>query len=421
MYVPKINLPPEGVEHARWLEQRVIEQDKAIAELRRLIAAGDKANAASGRQVATINREQQSSSTTRGMPDGGNPGEVVRVDQTGKLRWFPNLSGNTPRLYIHLEDGDPSYQWDIYSSIDPVVSMPQVEFYDDGRSFRIVGWREADTLSGGYWGLLPINYDIQVAPHSDGERFECEIPSTGAVIGSGETSNFTLTVHNSFGTGFTADVRIGASDLLFGGADFVYSDSRAVPWYSALLAGNFENLLTLAPNEQAAWEVQQSPTLENLLTPTLSATVDDADRAVTYPLDFYYWRYVSSRRHAGRVHIPGTVAVGAVKESLYNDTADSCRVGLVRATVGTAPTGADLEVDVKVDGVAVGTVTIAAGATTGSAELTGYTHGPGGTHTTDVPLADSVLWFPGDALTFEVAQVGSTVAGSDLTVQVCYG
>lgn len=74
--------------------------------------------------------------------------------------------------------------------------------------------------------------------------------------------------------------------------------------------------------------------------------------------------------------------------------------------VGTAPTGASLIVDVKKNGTTIWSTTgnraaIAASATSGSSTTFNTT-----------TMAN------GDRLTFDVVQVGSTIAGSDLTLQV---
>jgi hypothetical protein len=78
-----------------------------------------------------------------------------------------------------------------------------------------------------------------------------------------------------------------------------------------------------------------------------------------------------------------------------------------RLMVGTAPTGANLIIDVKKNGATIYTTsanrpTVVAGANSG---------GPGAT-----PDATSLA--AGDYITVDIAQVGSTVAGSDLTVVI---
>lgn len=94
----------------------------------------------------------------------------------------------------------------------------------------------------------------------------------------------------------------------------------------------------------------------------------------------------------------GTVAVttGVARQYLFL----SCTLDSVRANVGTAPTGASLIAVVKKNGTtSLATATIAAG-----------------TNTVLVSGIGAAL-VAGDYLTVDVTQVGSTVAGSDLTVQ----
>lgn len=105
--------------------------------------------------------------------------------------------------------------------------------------------------------------------------------------------------------------------------------------------------------------------------------------------------------------LTGTVATGTGKHRLYNDTGVPLIIRAVRASVGTAPTGTALIVDVNKGGSSIFTTqsnrpTIPAGANT-SGKVTAI-------NTT--ALAD------GEYLTVDVDQVGSTVAGADLTVQI---
>ena len=99
----------------------------------------------------------------------------------------------------------------------------------------------------------------------------------------------------------------------------------------------------------------------------------------------------------------GVAAVvgGAVR--WYNPRATSLTVLTARASVNTAPTGASLIVTlVKNGATTIATLTITAGS---------YTSG---LQTVNAALAD------GDYLTVNITQVGSTVAGSDLTVQITH-
>lgn len=102
----------------------------------------------------------------------------------------------------------------------------------------------------------------------------------------------------------------------------------------------------------------------------------------------------------------GTLAVAAGTHRLHNDTGATLTITSVRATVGTAPTGADLIVDLNLDGSTIFTTqsnrpTIAAGTSTDLANAINVT-----------------AWPSGSYLSVDIDQVGSTVAGSDLTVTV---
>lgn len=100
-----------------------------------------------------------------------------------------------------------------------------------------------------------------------------------------------------------------------------------------------------------------------------------------------------------------TTVTGGMKE--YNNSGKTRTIIGVRASVGTAPTGASIIVDVLKNGTTI---------------FTGGTDRPtiaiSGTTDTGTPAVTS--WANGDYLTVNIAQVGSTIAGADLTVQVWY-
>jgi hypothetical protein len=102
----------------------------------------------------------------------------------------------------------------------------------------------------------------------------------------------------------------------------------------------------------------------------------------------------------------GELAVGAGTYPLYNDSGRPWTVVAVRASVVTAPTGAAVIVDVNRNGTTIfGTQsarpTIAAG--TKTSKTTGMTV---------TSIGD------GDWLTVDIDQIGSTIKGSDLIVQI---
>ena len=93
----------------------------------------------------------------------------------------------------------------------------------------------------------------------------------------------------------------------------------------------------------------------------------------------------------------GTLAVTTGLARYYLESSGT--VTRIRASVGTAPTGSSIIVTLLENGISVGTATIAAGAFTGTTTL-------------------SSTYVAGDYLTANITQVGSTIAGTDLTVTV---
>lgn len=104
----------------------------------------------------------------------------------------------------------------------------------------------------------------------------------------------------------------------------------------------------------------------------------------------------------------GTVAVGAGTYRIYNDSGTTQTIASVRASVGTAPTGASLIVDVLKGGTTIFTTTANRPTITASSNTSGKA------------TPDVTAWADGEYLTVSVAQVGATVPGSNLTVQVTY-
>jgi hypothetical protein len=103
----------------------------------------------------------------------------------------------------------------------------------------------------------------------------------------------------------------------------------------------------------------------------------------------------------------GTVTATPGTARIYNDSGRTLTILAVRASAGTAPTGQALKVDVNKDGTTIFTTqanrpTIAAGTNT-SGKVTNM---------------DVTTVADGSFFTVDVDQVGSTVAGSDLTVQI---
>jgi hypothetical protein len=103
----------------------------------------------------------------------------------------------------------------------------------------------------------------------------------------------------------------------------------------------------------------------------------------------------------------GTLSVLTGTHRLYNDSGSTWTINSVRASVGTAPTGASVIVDINVDGITIFTTqsnrpTIAA---------SGFTSGK-------VTNMDVTTIANGSYITVDIDQIGSVIAGSDLCAQL---
>ena len=102
----------------------------------------------------------------------------------------------------------------------------------------------------------------------------------------------------------------------------------------------------------------------------------------------------------------GTLAIATGTFKVYNDTGRTLTITSTRASVGTAPTGAAVIVDIHKNGTTIFT-TQSARPTIAISGVTAV----GGT-----PAVTA--WAAGEYLTVDIDQIGSTVAGASLTVQI---
>lgn len=103
----------------------------------------------------------------------------------------------------------------------------------------------------------------------------------------------------------------------------------------------------------------------------------------------------------------GTLQVGTGVNRLFNDSGLDRTITSVRASVGTAPTGAAVIVDVKVAGVTI-FATTADRPTINANQLVATL------------AVTTSTWTNAKAITVDIAQIGSTQPGADLTVTVEY-
>jgi hypothetical protein len=122
--------------------------------------------------------------------------------------------------------------------------------------------------------------------------------------------------------------------------------------------------------------------------------VGDDGRATPYALGASLGHLVASW------YISGALTVAANQNMQYRIAADGV-IERFDVNVKTAPTGADLVAQLNLNGVSLGTATIADG------ETSGY-------------LALDEACLAGDLLTIDITQIGSTVAGSNLSATATY-
>lgn len=105
--------------------------------------------------------------------------------------------------------------------------------------------------------------------------------------------------------------------------------------------------------------------------------------------------------------VPGTLSVVAGAYRLYNDTGATLTIIAARASVGTAPTGQSLIVDINKNGTTIF-----------STQANRPTIAAGGNTSGKVTNMNTTSLAAGEYLTADVDQVGSGTAGADLMVAV---
>lgn len=104
----------------------------------------------------------------------------------------------------------------------------------------------------------------------------------------------------------------------------------------------------------------------------------------------------------------GTLTVLAGSIRIYNKLGKTCVIRQVFLSVGTAPTGAAIIVDVNVNGLTI---------------FANQAHRPQilvSTFTGFSKLIDKPVWREGDYMTMDVDVIGSTIAGANLTAHIIY-
>lgn len=104
-FIPKINLPVEGVAHARWLEDRAKEQITFNAEVRAFMARAGRASSAGARQTTVINNKVRASEGGRGLPAGGTTGQRLAKlsERDFHADWVENTVGGMVQSYYDVD------------------------------------------------------------------------------------------------------------------------------------------------------------------------------------------------------------------------------------------------------------------------------------------------------------------------------
>lgn len=377
MYIPKINLPPEGVEHARWLEGRSVEQQRISDAHARELAALRKAIAAGARQAAG-----GGTSSSGGLPSGGRTGSVLRKASSadGDASWTPEWQGLLPEYWVTLQAGSGSY------TVTPIVGsaestkalLPPLVVSDGGTTLEAI---DHINYGGPVGGGSPFHLHVNVVPTFDGEEFTVRLPYYDNM--DGPTAPY-YTFHIENDTAFEAHVFVPNARLHYLGTNVRVLG--AAVW-------------DLPSGFDGAWHVLMLRGYGTAAIPArgFPGTVSSSDP--------YYDLNVAEVRRLIPVQVPGVLTVATVPHRIYNDTVEVIRVGKVSASVGTAPAGSSILLDVLLNGVDV----------VGSVEISAGTNHAIGTLTIDRN------WDEAEYLTVDVTQVGSTSPGSDLTVQIWTG
>lgn len=96
----------------------------------------------------------------------------------------------------------------------------------------------------------------------------------------------------------------------------------------------------------------------------------------------------------------GNLVVATGTNRIYNDTAKSITIGVVRFSLTTAPAGSAATFDLRTSGVVSATGSIAAGGATSTATIS------------------NAVWPAGGYLTVDITAIGSTTPGAGLIVQI---
>jgi hypothetical protein len=141
-------------------------------------------------------------------------------------------------------------------------------------------------------------------------------------------------------------------------------------------------------------------------SPVAGQTYYDTTVGVMMVYNGTVWLACGGDYLAATYSVPGALTVQTGSGKIYNDTGRTRTIVAVRLAVGTAPTGAGIICDINKNGTTIYT-TQANRPTIAAAGTTVKSTNP-----------DITSWADGDQISVDIDQIGSTVAGSNLTVTI---
>jgi len=412
--LPNRNAPDQMVPYLKELERRLFAAEAELERNRNAASIAGRAattvnnfttdvhNAgnATAAQVAINTADILELQGRAGLPEGAEPHASLIVNRsTSAVQWATPAFSVIPQYFVWMEEGKSGYSVTHVGNISSDESkeiLPEVRFDNNGHTMLPITTWDAGRDEG------PISLNMEFYPHYDGEKFDIYLPAAGSSYGA-SVPYFLLKLYNNSSL-YSVTVDLWDNFLVYGGT--------TIP-----VAGD-NGIMTLESKQNFQWFV-------------MGGGPDAIERAV-YPLprvngssgasafhDKQYTLQIKAMERCQAFSAQGELSVAAGAHRFYNDTLEQLRLGQIRATVGTAPTGSDIQIDVKRNGASVFSVplVIPAGSTTAVATPGVLTH----TFNDYGSNWNLALLDPGDYLTVDILAVGSTFAGADLTVQVYYG
>lgn len=351
------------------------------------------------------------------LPGGSYRGAVLAANEDGKPVWSTPMGAIIPKYWITLDAEGSSYEVARFGpqttqeAAKKMLPAPLFE-YNWGLNNDItqmdwpISWGNESFIWGSHPLMsdpMPISMEIYVHPRFEGQRFEVSLPASW--MGSGGAAWYIVVVYNE--TAYTADLELSTDSM-------IYDGGITRPWR-----------LDLAPDEYFAWKVDNQY-FDHVarIQPFWQHMGFGGGVSAGVPLDNWYWKNVRALEQEQSFSQSGDAVAVNGTHRFYNGRNQTVRVGKLIASVGGGPpVGSGIQIQAMLNGVTplfATPLTIPAGEhfVEGIPDL-------GGTDMSTnwaLPAGDVVvLLWPGDFVRIDVLDVGSSSAGSGLTVQLFYG